>query len=106
MIEQKDKDEGTVYFPVFTFTDAQGTVHTIHSSSGSSPPDYEVGDSVPVLYSPNDPENAKIDSFFSVWGISLITGILGGIYLPAGLIVWFWPAIIGNFRRKLPVGPA
>jgi Protein of unknown function (DUF3592) len=102
MIEQQDND-GTAYFPVFTFRDAQGAEHTIHSSSGSFPPDYEVGDTVPVLYSPTDPTNAKIGSLFSVWGISLITGILGGIDLPAGFVVWFWPAIVGLFRRRPPV---
>ena len=100
MIEQKDKDDRTVYFPVFSFHDSQGAEHTIHSSSGSFPPDYEVGDTVPVLYISTDPTNAMIDSFFSVWGISLITGIIGFIDFPAGLVVWFWPAIIGMFKRK------
>ena len=100
MLVQKDKDDGTVYYPVFSFHDAQGVEHTIHSSSGSFPPTYEVGDTVPVLYISTDPTNAKIDALFSVWGISLITGIIGCIELPAGLIVWFWPVIIGKFRRE------
>ncbi|HEU5122544.1 MAG TPA: DUF3592 domain-containing protein [Verrucomicrobiae bacterium] len=103
MLEQKDKDERTIYYPVFTFSDAQGAEHTIHSSSGSFPPAYEVGDTVPVLYSSTSPTHAKIDAYFSVWGISTITGIIGGIDLPAGLIVWFWPALVGFFRRKPPV---
>jgi hypothetical protein len=64
MIEHKDKDEETVYFPVFSFRDAQGEDQTVHSSSGSFPPAYEVGDTVSVLYNPNDPSNAKINSFF------------------------------------------
>jgi len=103
MIQQEDKDDGTVYFPVFTFYDAQGAEHTIHSSSGSFPPAYEVGDTVPVLFSSADPTNAKIDSFFSVWGISLITGIISGIDLPAGFIIWYWPVIVGLFKPKSPV---
>jgi hypothetical protein len=106
MLEQRDKDDDTVYYPVFSFHDAQGGEHTVHSSSGSFPPAYEVGDTVPVLYSSSDPTDAKIDSFFSVWGISLITGIIAGIDLPAGLIVWFWPAIIGIFTRKSQVNAA
>jgi Protein of unknown function (DUF3592) len=99
MLEQKDNDQ-TAYFPVFSFHDAQGAEHTIHSSSGDFPPAYEVGDTVPVLYSTTNPAEAKIDSFFSIWGISLVTGILGGIDLPAGLVVWFWPTIVGIFTRK------
>jgi hypothetical protein len=103
MVERKVKDDETAYFPVFTFHDAKGAEHTIHSSSGSFPPAYEVGDTVPVLYSPTDPANAKIDSFFSVWGISLITVVIGSIELPIGLVVWFWPTIVRLFRRKPPV---
>ena len=106
MLENRDKDGNTAFFPVFSFHDTHGVEHTIHSSSGSFPPAYEVGDTVPVLYISTDPTNAKIDSFFSVWGISLITGIVGGIDLPAGLIVWFWPAIIERFKRKPPVSVA
>jgi hypothetical protein len=103
MLEHRDGDHGTAFFPVFSFRDDQGAEYTIHSSSGSFPPEYEVGDTVPVLYSAANPKNAKIDSLFSIWGISLITGILGVIDLPIGLIVWFWPAIIGKFSRKVPV---
>jgi len=66
-IEQREHDgESTVYYPVFTFQDARGVNHTIHSSWGSFPPAYEVGDMVPVLYNSNDPESAKIDRLFAV----------------------------------------
>ncbi len=67
MLERKDKDDETVYYPVFSFHDAQGVEHVIHSSSGGFPPAYEVGDTVPVLYSSTNPTNAKIDALFSVW---------------------------------------
>jgi hypothetical protein len=98
MLEHKDRDDDTFYYPVFSFHDVQGVEHTIHSSTGSFPPAYEVGDTVPVLYSSTDPANARIDAFFPVWGLSLIPGIIGGVELPAGLIVWFWPALIGMAR--------
>lgn len=103
MLEQNDKDNGKVYYPVFTFRDAQGAEHTIHSSWGSFPPQYEVGDAVPVLYSPGHPENATINRFFAVWGMPLIIGILGAVYLSVGLVVWFWPKIIQTFRKEPPV---
>lgn len=100
MIEHTDKDGDTAYFPVFSFRDGQGNEQTIHSSSGSFPPDYEVGDTVPVLYRPDDPSNAKINSFSSIWGISLITGIIALVDLPAGIVVLFWPNIAQRFKRK------
>lgn len=44
MLEQRAHDgESTVYYPVFTFQDARGINHTIHSSWGSFPLAYEVG---------------------------------------------------------------
>jgi len=100
MIEHKDKDEDTAYFPVFSFRDGQGKEQVIHSSSGSFPPAYEVGDTVPVLYNPNDPSNAKIDSFFSIWGIPFITGIIGLVVLPAGLLILYWPNLARRFKRQ------
>ena len=103
MIEHRDRGNHTTYFPVFTFQDESGSEHTIHASGGTFPPAYEIGDKVPVLYSPTNPTSAKIDSFFYLWGPPSICGIIGGIELPSGLIVWFWPVVSGAFRRKEPV---
>lgn len=100
MIENKDKGQDTMYFPVFSFRDTQGEQHTIHSSSGSFPPEYEVGDTVSVLYISDNPSNARINSFFSVWGITLFTGVIGLLDMPAGLIMWFWPNIHQRFKKK------
>jgi hypothetical protein len=106
MIEQKDKNGYSCYYPVFLFQAAGGIEHTIHSSWGTFPPAFEVGDTVPVLYRANYPTNAKIDSLFSVWGLSLISGSMFGIELPTGIVIWFWPAIVAKFNRKPAVSAA
>ena len=58
----------TVYYPIFTFQDSNGRTHEITSSSGQNPPAYKVGDTVTVLYQSEQPEDAKLDRFFDVWG--------------------------------------
>jgi hypothetical protein len=94
---ERDADTETVYAPVFTFRDANGMEHTIHSDAASNPPKYQVGDNVRILYSPHNPEAAKTDGFFSLWGVPFVTGLLAAFHLPAGLIVWHWPRLKQRF---------
>jgi hypothetical protein len=103
MRQQTDKDSGSVsYAPTFRFPDAAGAQHTVSSSFYSSPPEFHVGDSVAVLYRSDDPQTARIDSYWQVWGLPSLLGIIGSIELPVGLIVLFWLKITGRFRRESP----
>jgi hypothetical protein len=79
-----DQDGGNAritYAPQFSFTDAKGETVTVTSNISSSPPAFDVGDSVGVLYLPDDPEQARIDSFWQLWGVALITGGIGTMFL-------------------------
>jgi hypothetical protein len=70
------RDDDT-YRAVVTFEPASGTPVTFRSSAGANPPSYEVGDSVRVLYDPGEPSDARISSFFSLWGFAAIFSALG-----------------------------
>ena len=70
-------DRSITYAPVFTFKDKKDESHMIHSSTSSSPPAYEVNEKVEVLYLAEQPEEAKLNGFFSLWGIPLVLGIIG-----------------------------
>jgi len=96
---ERDGDYGKLHAPVFVFLDASGAEHTVHSTTGSNPPKYQVGDTVRVLYSPANPQGAKTDWFFSLWGLPFVTGVLAAFYLPLGLLVWYWPSIVQRFRH-------
>jgi hypothetical protein len=99
MRQQTDKDSGSVsYAPTFRFQDASGTQRTVSSPFYSSPSEFHVGDSVTVLYRSDDPEAARIDTYWQVWGLPSLLGIIGSIQLPVGLIVLFWPRITSRFR--------
>jgi hypothetical protein len=63
--------------PVVEFTSADGTQRKFEDSTGSKPPAYEVGERVEVLYRADSPEDAKINSFSSLWLLPLIFGGLG-----------------------------
>jgi hypothetical protein len=105
MRQQTDKDSGSIsYSPTFRFQDAAGVQHTVSSSFYSSPPEFHVGDSVTVLYRSDDPQTARIDSYWQVWGLPSLLGIIGSGELPIGLVVLFWPKITGRFRKQTPQG--
>jgi hypothetical protein len=98
MREQRDKENGgTLYAPTFSFRDASGVQHIVASNVWSAPPQHRVGDTVAVLYQPTDPQGARMNGYWHLWGLPTITGLLGGIYLPIGLVLLFWPRIIGRY---------
>ena len=69
--------DSTSYYPVVAFQDASGREIVFQSRAGSNPPSFRRGERISVLYEPSAPENAQINSFFSLWGMSLIVGGLG-----------------------------
>jgi hypothetical protein len=71
---------GQAYFPVVRFAASDGRRRDVHLSEGSDPPSYEIGNEVTVRYNPENPLEARIDSFASslgMWVLPSITGILG-----------------------------
>lgn len=73
----------TTYRPIIRFQTPSGTVE-FRSSSGSNPPGYTVGDTIPVLYSPAKPNEATPDEFFPLWGAATIVGGIGLVFFAIG----------------------
>ena len=89
LIAGSGSDGDTVYYPRVRFVTQSGDVIEFTSSSGTSPPAFEVGEAVSVLYEPTSPGNARINSFFQLWLLPIILGGMGsvfGIIGGAGLI--------------------
>lgn len=102
MRQHTDKESGSISFaPTFRFQDAGGAQHIVSSSFYSSPPEFHVGDSVGILYRADDPQTARIDSYWQIWGPPSLLGIIGSIQLPIGILILLWPKITGRFRGKL-----
>ena len=64
-------------YPMVDFTSADGKRREFQDSTGSNPPSYDVGDRVEVLYRADDPGNARINGFLSLWLLPLIFSGVG-----------------------------
>ncbi len=76
--------DSDVYKPRVSFTTNTGENITFTSSSGSNPPSYSKGETVEVFYKPENPNKAKINGYFSLWGATSILGGLGFVFFAIG----------------------
>jgi len=85
LIEVRDEDDGSItYKPVVTFEAPTGKSITFTASFSSKPAPYDVGESVEVLYAPDDPHDARIRGFGSLWLGPTILGGLGIVFAGIG----------------------
>ena len=94
------RESSTVYFPEIGFTTASGIRVEFKGSSGSSSPSYYRGQKVDILYDPAAPNNARINSWFELWGPSIIVGIFGIIFLLIGILPALFLAAILFFASR------
>lgn len=86
----RSNKNGTTYAPTFTFLDESGATQRIDSTLHSNPPDYKVGDQIPVLYRTDNPSSARINSFAENWFVSILTAALATIYLAVVSVHRLW----------------
>lgn len=88
--ESRDSDgnRSITYYPVVRYRLPNGGDHQFRSSTGSNPPSYRQGEEVEVLYLPDDPYQARINGFFSLWGLPVILSGMGLVFagLPGALL--------------------
>lgn len=90
--------DDVTYRPEVAFTTIEGEEVRFISTTGSSPPSYNVGDKVTVLYEPQNPINAEIKDFVSLWLGPLVVGGMGFIFFLVGAIMGMVAA--GNQKKK------
>ncbi|HSL30967.1 MAG TPA: DUF3592 domain-containing protein [Anaerolineales bacterium] len=89
-VDEEDRVVEEYYFPVVEYVSADGRPHRVQMTEGSSTPQHEIGDEVTVLYNPERPLDARIQSVGSsllMWILPGISGILGLAFLVAVLAV-------------------
>ena len=85
LLEKRDKDDGSItYTPVVGFTADNGAAISFTSSFSSRPAAYDVGEKVEVLYAPEDPNDARIRGFSSLWLGPTIMGGIGLVFAGIG----------------------
>jgi hypothetical protein len=72
-----DHEETVHYAPVFAFTAQNGRAITIQSTTYSVPPEFSVGQKVPILYEKDHPEHARIATYGQVHSFEDVSGIIG-----------------------------
>jgi hypothetical protein len=71
-VETSRRNNSTYYKPVISFKALNGNTYSFASDTGTNAAlDYNKGDKIMVRYPENKPEMARIDSFFSLWGLPL-----------------------------------
>jgi hypothetical protein len=66
------------YHPVVKYTTNS---LTFRSSTGSSPPNHRVGEIVDVRYDRASPRDARLASFWSLWGFEIIAAAIGAVFV-------------------------
>jgi hypothetical protein len=90
----------TNWYPTVRFT-VDGKSYSFHSSTGSNPPSYEKGETVPVAYDPDNPSDARIASFWAAFLAPLILGGLGVVFTPLGAVLFVKGRRITRLRAWL-----
>ncbi|MDQ6786496.1 MAG: DUF3592 domain-containing protein [Acidobacteriota bacterium] len=87
VIEHTLSKGGANYYPKVTFTTAKGEVITFEATGivGS----YKVGDTADVVYSPQNPRNAEINTFAAMWAIPLIVTLVGFVSFCVSIYILF-----------------
>ncbi|HEX7734566.1 MAG TPA: DUF3592 domain-containing protein [Ktedonobacteraceae bacterium] len=79
--------DGHAYQPKITFTTHLGEKVELASVMMSNPPQFKVGQEVPVLYNPNNPRQARIRSFTTLWLATVIFVSTGTFLFLCGVIL-------------------
>lgn len=78
------------YHPVVRFRSANGEEINFTFEDARRPSIYSRGDVVTVLYDPQAPHGARIDSFLQLWFGATSLGIMGGVLSGVGIGYWGW----------------
>jgi hypothetical protein len=98
LIASRDSD-GTTYKPVVRFTATDGREITYTETFSGNPAPYDVGETVEVLFTPDEPSKARIKGFMSLWLGPAILGGMGLIFAAVGGGIFF--ASVSGRRKKV-----
>lgn len=87
LAESRSSDGSSTWHPVVSF-EVGGEAVTFKSKFGARPAPYDIGDAVDVLYDPENPPDARIDSFRGLWLGAVIAGSLGLFFAGIAWLIW------------------
>jgi hypothetical protein len=87
MVWSSSSDGGGGYSPVYQFRTISGQMITVQDSLSSSPPMFQVGQIIDVLYDPENPQNARIKKFWSLYFVTILLCGMGFIFGGVGIVL-------------------
>ncbi|HEV3062334.1 MAG TPA: DUF3592 domain-containing protein [Vicinamibacterales bacterium] len=81
------------FFPIFQFKAASGRSYTVTSNIAERPTSWQLGGAIRVLYQPDRPENAHIDTFAQLWMLQVVVGVVGAAFSTMPVLI-----LIRRFR--------
>lgn len=90
--ESSDSDGGCcVYTPIIEFQ-VNGQTYRFDGDNASYPPAYQIGETVPVIYDPEDPDTAQINKWSERWlfPIIIIPAMILGALITTFFLVRAW----------------
>lgn len=94
-ISNNNDSDSKTYTPVISYTDHNNHKHKFASKVSTSSPRYKKGEKVQILYHREQPNQAEINTFLSLWTGELIFGFLGFSSFAIGLSI-----LVKSYRRK------
>ncbi|MGD1948944.1 MAG: DUF4870 domain-containing protein [Leptolyngbyaceae cyanobacterium] len=90
--EKTDDDGDIVYQPVVKFQGVLEDSYEVSPLFWASPPAYKKGESVSVLYPPNEPQSAIIDDWTEKWSLVTVALVISSILVGFSIIpsVFCW----------------
>lgn len=79
--------KGGGYSPVFRFKTIGGQSIEVSDNLRSNPPLFQEGQVVDILYDPENPHNARVKKWFSLYFVPLLLGGMGLIFGVIGVIM-------------------
>ena len=72
------------YHPVIAYESNLGEQFRFRSITGSTSPAYDIGEIVQIRYNLANPNDARINSFLSIWGLSILMFFIGALLVSIG----------------------
>lgn len=75
-LRKKGGGADSTWAPVLDFTNQLGAAFTFDTRMSSRPPAYRVGDQIPLLHRPAQPESARVDHPSEFWLAPIVCSVL------------------------------
>lgn len=84
IVEEYDSEGHLTYTPEIQYKDQRGQNHLIRTFISSNEGDYHVGETMPVLYNPQNPMQASVGTFWEIYLGCILVLILSLVALISG----------------------